>query len=131
MSEHATGTFDLDRWEEQPPYDERDGNKLTRVHIEKTFHGDLEGTSTAEIITVYTSAGPAAYVGVERFEGSVKGRRGSFILQHSAGAIGGAPWLTWKIVESSATGDLAGLRGEGKIAVADGKHSFSLDYDLG
>lgn len=131
MSERATGTFDLDRWEEQPPYDERDGNKLTRVHIDKTFHGDLEGTSTAEIITVYTAAGPAAYVGVERFEGTVKGRRGAFILQHCAGAIGGAPWLMWKIVESSGTGELAGLRGEGKITVADGKHSFSLDYDLG
>lgn len=130
MSKRATGTFNLDRWEPEPPYDERDGMKLTRIYIAKSFRGDLEGTSDTHITTVHTTTGPAAYVGIERFQGALHGRKGSFILQHSAGGVGGVPWLTWKIVEGSGTDELAGLRGEGQIIVADGNHSFTLDYDL-
>jgi hypothetical protein len=32
----------------------------------------------------------------------------------------------------SGTGDLAGIRGEGRIVIADdGSHTFTLEYDLG
>jgi hypothetical protein len=39
--------------------------------------------------------------------------------------------MTWKIVESSGTGELAGLRGEGQINIGpDGGHSYVIDYEL-
>jgi hypothetical protein len=39
--------------------------------------------------------------------------------------------MTWKIVESSGTGELAGMRGAGEIIIAeDGGHSYVLDYEL-
>jgi hypothetical protein len=70
----ANGTFDIDSWEPQA-IDERDGATLNRVHLTKTFHGDLEGTSTADILTVMAQVeGSAAYVGFERFTGGVHGR---------------------------------------------------------
>ncbi|MEV5747224.1 DUF3224 domain-containing protein [Actinoallomurus sp. NPDC052308] len=132
MSKRAEGTFVLDTWDAEKPYDERDGATCTRVHVEKTFSGGLTGASTAELTTVGTEAGPAAYVGIERFEGTLDGRTGAFLLQHNAGAEHGKPWLTWKIVETSGTGDLKGIRGEGQIVITeDGGHSYSLDYELG
>jgi hypothetical protein len=100
--DRAEGTFDL-CFDDEPPYSDTGGVKLARAHITKTFHGDLTGTSETDIITVHT-AHPAAYAGIERFEGTVGGRKGSFVLQHNAGGENGVPWMTWKIVETSGTG---------------------------
>ena len=126
----AEGTFDLDRFDDQPPHDDRDGVRLARAHITKTFHGDLAGTSETDIITVHTER-PAAYVGMERFDGTLHGRKGGFVLQHNAGGTNGTPWMTWRIVETSGTGELAGIRGEGQVIIGpDGSHSYTLDYEL-
>ncbi|WP_131740036.1 DUF3224 domain-containing protein [Actinomadura roseirufa] len=134
MTLHATGTFDIDAWDAEKPYDEQGGNKLTRVHVRKTFHGDLVGTSTTELITVESAAGPVAYVAVEHVQGILHGREGTFVLQHSAGSDDGTPdtqWLRWLIVPTSGTGELAGLRGSGKITVGDdGAHTWELEYTL-
>ncbi|GAA4634912.1 hypothetical protein GCM10023196_078350 [Actinoallomurus vinaceus] len=130
MSKRAEGTFTLDVWDAEKPYDERDGITFTRVHVDKTFSGGLAGTSNAELITVVTE-NPAAYVGIERFQGTLDGRTGGFVLQHNAGGEDGKPWLTWKIVETSGTGDLEGIKGEGQIIIhEDGGHSYTLDYEL-
>jgi len=127
---HAEGTFDIDHFEAQKPHDSREGVQLARAHITKTFHGDLAGGSETDIITV-TTEHPAAYAGIERFDGTLHGRKGGFVLQHNAGGTDGVPWMTWKIVETSGTGKLAGIRGEGQIVIApDGGHSYTLDYEL-
>ncbi|XVQ12439.1 DUF3224 domain-containing protein [Spirillospora sp. CA-255316] len=135
MTIQAAGTFDIDSWDAEEPYQEEDGNRLTRVRVGKTFHGDLVGASTADLITVETGAGPAAYVGIETVRGILHGREGTFVLQHSAGnQDGGAEtqWLHWLVVPTSGTGELAGIRGRGTIVVGpDGGHSWTLDYLLG
>ena len=41
----AEGTFSLDRFDAEDPYDDHDGVKIARAHISKTFAGDLAGTS--------------------------------------------------------------------------------------
>jgi hypothetical protein len=131
MTKQATGTFVLDVYEAEEPYDEHLDTKIARVHIEKTFSGDLTGTSTADLITVTTGETPRAYVAIERVECTLDGRTGGFVFQHNAGGEDGKPWLTWKITEGSGTGDLAGITGEGQIAIdADGGHSYTLAYDL-
>src|SRR4051794_33243227 len=134
MTFQASGAFDIDAWEAEKPYDELGGNKLTRVHVRKTFHGDLVGTSTSELITVESAAGPVAYVGVEHVQGILHGREGTFVLQHSAGSEDGTAdtqWLRWLIVPTSGTGELAGIRGLGQITVAgDGSHTWALEYTL-
>ncbi len=132
MGNRAEGTFDLDSWDAAEPYEEHEGTRLARVRIGKTFKGGLTGTSTADLITVATEAGPVAYVGIEHFEGTLDGRKGGFVLQHNAGARGGEPWLTWKIAEGTGTGELAGISGEGEIVIGpDGSHSYTLDHRIG
>lgn len=123
----AKGTFEIDSWEEKP-YDERDGTKLTRTRVTKTFRGDVEGTSIAELLMAYVADEGVAYVGLERVVVSVNGRAGSFVLHHNAGPSG----ASWSVVPGTGTGELAGLAGEATITVgSDGGHSFALDYDLG
>ncbi|MEU7690968.1 DUF3224 domain-containing protein [Microbispora hainanensis] len=129
MNGHATGTFDITNWTELAT-EEKEGATFGRNAIAKTFHGDLTGTSTTEILTVVTPEGPAAYVGVEHFDGTLHGRKGTFALQHSAGSHNGEQWLKWQVVPTSGTGELAGLTGEGTIRVDGDGHHYLLDYTL-
>ncbi len=125
----AEGAFDV-VFRAEPPHHTAEGIRVARASVSKTFRGGLVGTSETEILTVHTTL-PAAYVGVERVDGVLHGRRGSFVLMHSAGSTAGTPWMRWEIVETSGTGELAGLRGQGQITVApDGTHSYWLDYEL-
>ncbi len=131
MTKQATGTFVLDAFEPEKPYDEHLGTSIGRVHIEKTFSGDLAGTSTVDMISVSTGDVPRAYVAIERVEGTLDGRTGGFVFQHNAGGENGVPWLTLKITEGSGTGDLAGITGEARIDIdAEGGHSYTLDYTI-
>src|SRR5215217_5576857 len=131
MSTSATGTFEIDGWDEKP-YDEREGTRLTRTRVTKTFHGDIEGESTAELLMAYGAReGSAAYVGFERVVGSVNGRSGSFVLHHNASSAGsrGERSATRSVVPDSGTEELRGIKGEARISIgADGGHSFTLDY---
>ena len=130
MSIQATSTFDIDSWE-AAPYDEQDGVSLSRTRVTKTFHGEIEGQSTAELLMVGAQDGSAAYVGIERIMGRVNGRSGSFILQHSATMTRDASSASWTIVPDSGTGELRSLRGGAQIVnEPDGGHTFILDYEL-
>ncbi|GAA3414628.1 hypothetical protein GCM10018952_35900 [Streptosporangium vulgare] len=126
----ATGTFTIDSWDPQP-YDEGEGATLSRVHITKTFDGDLAGTSTTDIITAIAQVETsAAYAGFERFTGTAHGRKGTFVLHHTATSHAGGSGLSWTILPESGTGELRGIRGGGQIVNEDGAHSFHLDYEL-
>ncbi|GII81769.1 hypothetical protein Sru01_67510 [Sphaerisporangium rufum] len=126
----ATGTFDIDTWDPKP-LDERPGATISEVHVTKTFRGDLVGTSTTDILTAVTPVPDvAAYVGFERFTGTVHGREGTFVLHHTATATATDQSLSWTIIPHSGTGALHGIQGGGQIVNDDGDHSFHLDYEL-
>ena len=128
---HAASTFDIDTWDDQP-WDEGEGAKLTRLRLTKTFHGDVEGTSAVEGLTAVASGGDGrAYVALERITGRVHGRRGSFVLHHTALDSSAGQQTAWTVVPGTGTGELRGLRGTGEIVVEPGgQHRFMLDYEL-
>ena len=127
----AESTFTLDSFDDQT-WDEHDGGKLCRARVTKTFHGDLVGTSTVEMVSVLTPVETSrAYFAVERFEGSVNGRKGSFVLQHSALSLPDPAAPSWAVMPDAGGGELRGLTGTGHIVIApDGGHTFALDYEL-
>ncbi|MEW1566180.1 DUF3224 domain-containing protein [Streptomyces sp. NPDC093509] len=101
--------------------------------MEKHFEGEVAGRSA----TLFTAAfdqvtGVGTYVAMESFEGSLLGRSGTFNFVHSATTTGSdrtAEFFT--IVPASGTGELAGIRGTGGMAVdADGTHRIWFDHEL-
>jgi hypothetical protein len=108
-----------------------DASTLARMSIDKRFHGDLEATSAGEMLAAMTGvADSAGYVAVERVTGTLHGRRGSFVLQHSGTMNRGAQQLTITVVPDSGTDELVGLAGSMTITIADGKHSYVFEYML-
>jgi hypothetical protein len=75
-------------------------------------------------------SGSAGYVAMERVTGSLHGRNGSFVLQHSATMTRGEPQLSVTVVPDSGTGELVGLAGSMRIQVEDGRHAYTFDYRL-
>jgi hypothetical protein len=131
MKLHASGTFDV-KLTAQEWDDKSEKATLGRMSIDKRFHGDLEATSKGEMLTAGTAVkGSAGYVALERVSGTLQGRDGAFVLQHSATMTRGSPQLTITVVPDSGTGQLAGLAGSMTITIADGKHSYDFEYSLG
>jgi hypothetical protein len=130
MTASATGPFDV-KLAPLDPANKTEDNSLGRMAIDKQFHGDLEATSKGEMLTAGTTVkGSAGYVAIERVSGSLRGRTGTFILQHNATMNRGTPQLNIIVVPDSGTGQLAGLTGTMNIIIADGKHSYDFTYSL-
>jgi hypothetical protein len=102
------------------------------MSIEKQFHGDLEATSQGQMIAAGTGAkgSSGGYVALERVTGTLHGRSGAFVLQHSGTMTRGAQELSITVVPDSGTGELASLCGKMNIKIAEGKHSYEFDYSL-
>ena len=128
MTTHATGTFEVKL---TPQDDKADDKSLGRMTIEKQWHGDLEGTSKGQMLTGGdVTKGSAGYVAIVKFSGTLDGRKGTFILQHSATMTRGEGQLTITVVPDSGTDQLEGLRGKMTIKIAEGKHSYDFEYAL-
>jgi hypothetical protein len=128
VSSHASGTFEVKL---TPQAAEEGDAGLGRMSIEKQFHGDLEGTSKGFMLSAMGSLkGSAGYVAMERVTGTLKGRTGSFVLQHSGTMTRGTAQLSVTVVPDSGTGQLDGLAGTMTIKVAEGKHSYEFEYTL-
>jgi Protein of unknown function (DUF3224) len=99
--------------------------------VVKTFRGEIEGESTAELLMAMAGEHGAAYVGLERVTGRVNGRDGSFLYLHTATDAGGVQSASWPVVDGTGTGELAGIRGQLRIDnLPEGGHVVTLDYDL-
>jgi hypothetical protein len=125
---HAHGPFDVKLLPQ--PADPAEGG-IGRMLLDKTFHGDLDATSHGVMLAAQGAVkGSAGYVAMERVDGTLHGRRGSFVLQHSGTMDRGAPSLVISVVPDSGTDELAGLGGTMGITVADGKHTYDFHYEL-
>jgi len=110
-------------------YDETGGPPLLEVGLKETFTGDLAGESTVRALQTRQGDGRASMVSLQRFDGTLGGRRGSFVLQGTETITGGRIKARWFVVPRSGTQELAGLRGEGGFEGEFGKGSdATLDY---
>jgi hypothetical protein len=127
---NASGTFDV-KMTPQAPDDKAGSSSVGRMLLDKEFHGDLEGTSKGQMLAFSSSIkGSAGYVAIEEVTGTLNGRSGTFVLQHSGSMTRGTPHLTITVVPDSGTGQLAGLAGKMAIEIAEGKHSYKFEYTI-
>ena len=126
----VAATFVNDTYDEQSG-GEFEGSALARIDITRTFTGDVDGSSTAELMTVRSADGSAAYVAFDRIVATIEGKSGAFVFQHWGTITAGGGRVAGAVVPGSGTGELSGMEGEGTIRVdGEGTHTLELDYRL-
>jgi hypothetical protein len=136
MSSKAQAAFSLKSWDENTwegkPAAEVSGAKLSRAEVAYTYQGDLVGESKVQYLMAYVEKAAGSFTGLEAFTGSLAGRSGSFILQHTGTFKGDTVEAVLRVVPGSGTGELAGLRGEAAVKLIGHQESYpiTLDYEL-
>jgi hypothetical protein len=110
---------------------QQEGSKIGRMSIDKSITGDLVATTSGQMLSAMTDVkGSAGYVAIEKVDGTLAGKKGTFVLQHTGTMKKGTPSLSVTVVPDSGTGELVGLAGEFNIIIAGGKHSYEFKYTL-
>ena len=127
----ASGSFDV-KIVPQPADGRPEAAALGRMTIDKTYHGDLDGTAVGQMLTGMspTEKTSGVYVAVERVTATLAGRTGSFLLHHTGVMDRGAQSLKITVVPDSGTEQLTGLTGTMAIEIRDGGHFYTFDYTL-
>jgi hypothetical protein len=129
MTDRASGSYTVKSWDEKDVAAPDGGGRVTRASVTGEYAGEIEGSATTESVMTYRPDGTAEYVGMERIVGRVGGRSGSFVLR-SVGRYDGRTALSeMEVVAGLGSGELNGLRGEGRFRAEHGpKGSLELDY---
>jgi hypothetical protein len=131
MTMQASGTFEVKVNVQKADNKEASSAGIARMSLDKQFHGELEATSGGEMLSVGTEVkGSAGYVAMERVNGTLHGRAGTFALQHSGTVTRGEPQLSVTVVPDSGTGELVGIVGKMTIKIVDRKHLYEFEYTL-
>jgi hypothetical protein len=67
---------------------------------------------------------------IERVQGRLQGRTGSFLLQHFGIMDRGVPRLTIEVIPDSGTDELAGIQGRMTIQVSGADHSYDFEFSF-
>jgi len=127
VTHHARGTFTVN----VQPLTPAPAEGLSRYYIDKKLHGDLEATSKGEMFSAGDpKQGEAGYVAIEVVTGTLDGKHGTFALQHSATMDHTGRKMSVLVVPGSGTGELKGISGTFDIQIANGQHSYDLEYSL-
>ena len=130
MTQHARGTFEV-QIAPMPADAYADGATMGRMSIDKQLTGDLVATGKGHMITgMGGERGSAAYSAIERISGTLAGRTGTFMLQHTGVMNRGAQQLSITIIPDSGTGELAGISGVFHLTIEGKVHSYDLEYTL-
>jgi hypothetical protein len=136
MKTHAKANFSVKSWDEKTwdgnSASEVAGEKLTHASVTCTYTGDITGESQLQYLMSYRPDGSGSFVGIERIEGAIGNRSGSFILQHSGTFEGQNVKGAVFIVPGSGEGDLKTIRGGGTYDMggAQPHYPMLLEFDL-
>jgi hypothetical protein len=116
----GTGTMTTLEWQEttwdgqpapQPPV------ATTTVASDRaSITGEIEGEVADRWLMHYAEDGTARFVGLSHVVGTVAGRAGSFVLQHTGRFDENGLSTEFTVVPGSGTGELAGISGAGTMA---------------
>jgi hypothetical protein len=125
----ATAVITVHKYEPSAYDEPAQGPVLTRIHVEESFSGDINGDGIVEFLQAALADGSASFVGIERVTGDLGGRRGTFLLQDAGTVQDNIVSGDWFVIAGSGTGQLAGLRGEGGFRAKLGESAqVHLDY---
>jgi hypothetical protein len=125
--------FQVTGWEPDPAAPELgDAGPVAfgRVTMRKEFSGALTGSSVLSMTSAAVGESPVGYAALELVTGTLDGRSGTFVLQHSGVVDEGAPSPSGVVLPGTGTGGLAGLRGSMTIEHGESGAVLHLDYEL-
>ena len=127
----AKGTFEVEV-RLLPSENNFGDTNIARFSMDKKWSGDLAGTSHGQMLGFQsqTEKGTGGGVAMERFSGTLRGRSGSFLLQHNSTMRNGKFEMNISVVPGSGTEDLAGISGTLQIVVEGSKHSYRFEYSI-
>ena len=125
----AKGPFDV-KVVPLPPDTGAQDAALSRMSLDKQYHGDLEATGKGQMLAAGSPNSSGVYVAIERITGTLHGRKGSFVIHHTGIMTRQQPQLTIAVVPDSGTDELTGLSGSLSIEIVDKKHFYTFDYTL-
>jgi hypothetical protein len=131
MSTHAEADAAVTDWQIED-YDEREGApRTTRETSRGTVSGAIEGETVTVMLMTYKDDGTVEYVGQQRFDGTLDGRKGTFVALFDGTFEDGTARSRLRIVPGSGTGELQGITGTGTaVAVGETSNTLTLDYEL-
>ncbi|WP_338868962.1 DUF3224 domain-containing protein [Myxococcus stipitatus] len=130
MTKRVKGPFDV-KVKPMAPDAEPTAYPVGRMSLDKKYHGELEGTGSGQMLATMDANQSGGYVALERVTGTLQGRKGSFVIQHSGLMARGVPTLVISVVPDSGTDELKGLTGSMQIHIdAQGNHTYEFDYAL-
>lgn len=128
----TTGEFRFVDWKEET-VSASDGDtapKLARASVTNTYAGGIQAADTAcEYTIVYVTAETGTFAGMQRFEGSLDGRTGTFAVEERGTFDAtGSVRCAFEVVPGSGTGRLAGLSGSGSYVTKPGESAFPYRF---
>ena len=125
MSRTVTGAFEVTM---TPRESDRPHGRFA---LDKSYAGPLSASAAGEMLTVMTELeGSQVYVAVEKVEGTLEGKKGTFHLVHRGVMERGRGDLSIVIVPDSGTGELVGLSGTMDVQIENNEHTYVLTYSL-
>lgn len=125
----ATAVITVHKYEPSAYDEPAAGPALTRIHVQESFNGDIQGAGVVEFLQAGRADGSASFVGIERVTGKLAEREGTFLLQDAGTVDDNIVRGDWLVVPGSGTGQLTGLRSEGGFRANLGEGAqVHLDY---
>ncbi|MFC4004317.1 DUF3224 domain-containing protein [Prauserella oleivorans] len=125
-------TYTMRSWDEHVVAGPENGPRYAHVHATFAYSGVIEGRSTCDYLLYYPGegydGGGQLAPGFERIEGSVEGRKGSFVIRHDVGYGPDGISDTWSVVPGSGTGELSGLTGAGTATGSTETIAYTFDH---
>lgn len=122
----ARGTIKHEHWNEKP-YHEAPPQKSTMADIKAILDGDLVAEAQTNFLLQYPSETDAHYAGYLLVDGTLGGKRGTFMIYEMGTWEHGVATSRWEIVKGSGTGALSGIEGSGSYAA---EHDKTVHYEL-
>jgi hypothetical protein len=126
QAHYAVKDWHRRKWDDQP---KTPGAHVFRIELISAYTGDIEAESSFQILITQNEDGTGNLVGLEKVTGSVHGKSGSFVFQHTGTFDNGKIHETLLVMPGSGTGELAGISGQVAIALDEHGESFPVTFD--
>jgi hypothetical protein len=135
----AKGTFTPAKWDENTVNQISPAKKITKASVVLDFGeaGEIAGKATVEWLMFYKHAdekdqhnSSASFVGLMRFEGTLNGKSGSFIMEDRGTFDNGALKALLTILPGSGTDELEVIRGTAKYNTSSTGIAFEIEYEI-